>query len=342
MSELLGPAEVQDLLADPAAAERFSPLWGAPLVALDLRRGGGLASEECAARLRRLPCVSLALVPGGSRARPSALAAAADVALESQAELARLCECVRAQPLASLALVQLLRLSEQLALPDALVAESLVYSTLQSGPGFRAWLAGRPAREPRGESARPAVRVDREGSRLVLTLDRPEKRNAFSARMRDECCEALRLALADASLDELVLRGEGPAFCSGGDLDEFGTLPDPATAHAIRSTRSPAALLAQCASRARAEVHGACVGAGVELPAFCARVEARPDASFRLPEVSMGLVPGAGGTASLPRRIGRQRTAHLALSGDAIDASTALAWGLVDAVREAGPPARGA
>ena len=59
---------------------------------------------------------------------------------------------------------------------------------------------------------------------------------------------------------------------------------------------------------------------------------ARPDTIFRLPEVSMGLIPGAGGTATLPRRIGRQRTAWLAISGAEIGANTALAWGLIDAV----------
>jgi enoyl-CoA hydratase/carnithine racemase len=72
----------------------------------------------------------------------------------------------------------------------------------------------------------------------------------------------------------------------------------------------------------------------VELPAFARRVVARPDARFWLPEVAMGLVPGAGGTVSIPRRIGRQRTALLALTGTAIDATTALEWGLVDAVVE--------
>jgi enoyl-CoA hydratase/carnithine racemase len=68
----------------------------------------------------------------------------------------------------------------------------------------------------------------------------------------------------------------------------------------------------------------------MELPAFAGRVAARRDAYFILPEVALGLVPGAGGTASVPRRIGRQRTAWLALSGERIDAPTALAWGLVD------------
>ena len=80
-------------------------------------------------------------------------------------------------------------------------------------------------------------------------------------------------------------------------------------------------------------VHGACVGAGIELPAFAGRVVASRDAWFALPEVAMGLVPGAGGTVSLPRRIGAQRTAWLALTGRRIDAETALAWGLVDELR---------
>jgi enoyl-CoA hydratase/carnithine racemase len=131
----------------------------------------------------------------------------------------------------------------------------------------------------------------------------------------------------------VILRVAGPAFCSGGDLDEFGTLPDPATAHAVRSTRNPGRLLARCADRLRAELHGACVGAGIELAAFAGRVTASEDAFFQLPEVAMGLVPGAGGTVSIPRRIGRQRTAYLALSGLSVDAPTARHWGLIDGIR---------
>jgi enoyl-CoA hydratase/carnithine racemase len=70
----------------------------------------------------------------------------------------------------------------------------------------------------------------------------------------------------------------------------------------------------------------------VELPAFAGRVVAAPDATFRLPEVGFGLVPGAGGTVSVPRRIGRQRAAWLALTGAVVDARTALAWHLVDEI----------
>lgn len=77
-------------------------------------------------------------------------------------------------------------------------------------------------------------------------------------------------------------------------------------------------------------MHGTCVGAGVELPSFAHRIVADPATMFRLPELAMGLIPGAGGTVGLPRRIGRWRTLHLVLSGMAVDARTALAWGLVD------------
>jgi enoyl-CoA hydratase/carnithine racemase len=92
-------------------------------------------------------------------------------------------------------------------------------------------------------------------------------------------------------------------------------------------------LLSRCADRVEARVHGACVGAGAELPAFCRRVVAAPGAFFQLPEVGFGLVPGAGGTVSLPRRIGRQRTAWLALTGRRLPAELAREWGLVDEIR---------
>ena len=80
-------------------------------------------------------------------------------------------------------------------------------------------------------------------------------------------------------------------------------------------------------------LHGACIGAGIELPAFVSHVVAREDAFFQLPEVSMGLVPGAGGTASILPRIGRRRLAYMALTGARVDAETALAWGLVDEIQ---------
>ncbi len=318
----------------PGARERFATLAGEPLLVVDLATAADAGADRLAvarAALAELPCVTLALHARAPSHAGAALADRFDVVAASDAELAQIRAGVEHSPLASLALVQLLRLSEGLDVAGGLVVESLVYSTLQAGPEFAAWRASRPPpklREGRG----PAVLVRREGDRLQLALNRPEKRNAFSAEMRDALAEALELAASDASIREVTLSGVGAAFCSGGDLDEFGSFPDPATAHAIRTTRSPARLLAACADRVRVAVHGACVGAGIELPAFAAHVSAAPDAFFMLPEVGMGLVPGAGGSVSLPRRIGRQRTAFLALTGARIDATTALRWGMVDGI----------
>lgn len=329
-----GLAEALERLRSPFATEELAAFGGEGVLVVDLDAdapapsGGGLAAARIA--LAELACPSLGIRREGTR--PGALDGCFDVVVAEPAELTPVLDAVRGCPLASLALVQLLRHGVALDLHEALVAESLVYSTLQAGPEFGAWWRERPEPRPRRPNLAPAVLVERSGPRLSLRLNRPEKRNAFSKEMRDGLVEALRVARVDPSLEEIVLRGAGPSFCSGGDLDEFGTFPDPATAHAVRSARHPARWMAACAGRVRVELHGACVGAGIELPAFAARVVADPGAFFQLPEVGMGLVPGAGGTASLPRRIGRQRTAWLALSRERVDAETALAWGLVDEV----------
>ena len=329
--------EAVDLLRSPDAPERFSPLTGEPMLLVDLRRGdqrqpSGADLVAARAALARIPAPSVALHRRRAAVEASSLLASFDVVVEHENDARQLADCVEQNPLASMALVQLLRHGEGMGVEAGLVLESLVYATLQAGPEFAAWLASREAKVP-PPTAEPPVLVRRELDRLYLRLNRPAKRNAFSAEMRDLLCEALTLAVTDDSIEEVILSGEGPAFCSGGDLDEFGSLPDPATAHAIRSTRNVARLLAACAERVRAHVHGSCVGAGVELPAFAARVVVEGDAVFQLPEVAMGLVPGAGGSVSLPHRIGRQRTAWLALTGAALDAETALAWGLVDEIR---------
>jgi enoyl-CoA hydratase/carnithine racemase len=333
-SAILPLSEALAALRSPLALETHSPLLGAPLLAVDLSNAAPAdAVEPATAVLSRLPCPTVGLVRSTASTAGARLAPAFDVVVEEEGELAAVRSAVERCPLAAATLVQLLRHGRTLDLHERLVAESLAYATLQAGPEFGRWLARRgPGRAP--DSAGPRVRVQREGSRLHLTLDRPGRHNAVDARMRDALAEALALVLADDSIDEVVLDGAGPSFCSGGDLDEFGSSPDPATAHAVRSARSPARLLALCAARTRADVHGACIGAGCELPAFCRWVRARPDASFQLPEVGMGLVPGSGGTASLPERIGRQRTAWLALTGARIDAATALRWGLVDEIAD--------
>ena len=254
-----------------------------------------------------------------------------DLATGQGAELvAELAAAVTTSSGAAVTLAQLLRSGEALDAADALVAESWVYSLLQTGPRYAEWLTERAPRTPRPEPDGDVVQLERLDDTLCITLDRPEVRNAFSARLRDELVAALELVALDPTIERVELRGRGLAFSSGGDLGEFGTAPDPITAHLIRTSRSVGLGLHRHAGRITSYVHGTCVGAGVELPAFTGRVIAHPDTSFRLPEVAMGVVPGAGGTSSIPRRIGRHRTAALAISGLLIGAPTALRWGLVD------------
>jgi enoyl-CoA hydratase/carnithine racemase len=214
------------------------------------------------------------------------------------------------------------------------ITESLAYSTLQSGPEFGRWLAERgPARMP--EIADP-VQYERDGDTLLVRFNRPQRHNAFSTDARGALLEALAVARLDLSITEVVLSGNGPSFCSGGDLAEFGTFADPASAHLARTRHSPALAIDELTGRlgqhCRAVLHGQVLGSGLEMAAFSGWVEARTDSVIGLPELSLGLLPGAGGTVSVTRRIGRWRAAYLVLSGRTIDAATALRWGLVDAV----------
>jgi hypothetical protein len=238
-------------------------------------------------------------------------------------------DVVRAAPMAALSLVRLLPLTASLPVLAGLVAESQAYSMLLAGPEFLAWRQRTPRRVVAADQDGEPVLLSREGAVLRIALNRPRRHNAFSHDVRDGLVAALDVALADPSA-RVELTGRGPSFCSGGDLDEFGTAPDVVTAHLIRLHRSPGAAVHACADRVRAVVHGACIGAGIEIPAFAGCLLARSDAYFRLPELRMGLIPGAGGTVSVTRRIGRWRTAYLALSGQPIDVPTALRWGLVD------------
>lgn len=221
------------------------------------------------------------------------------------------------------------------------ITESLAYSTLQSGPEFARWLAERgPVRLP---VLPDPVQAERVGDTLHIRFNRTRRHNAFTTDARAALLEALEVARVDDSVTEVVLAGNGPSFCSGGDLGEFGTFTDPAAAHLARTRHSPALVLAELTERlgpaCRAEVHGQVLGSGLEMAAYCGHIRCHPDATIGLPELALGLIPGAGGTVSITRRIGRWRTAYLVLSGRTIDAATAQAWGLVDEILSVAAPA---
>lgn len=322
-------ADFAAVLSGPEPADELGDAKGS-VVVVDLDDGAPPGRQAPSSALATLPAVVVATSASATPAKD--LAGLVDVVVPPDSdELEATVDAVAAHPQAATALALVLRGSEGRSVADGLQLESAVYGTLQAGPEFAAWRAGRPARSPRPEAG-PAVEVRRDGPRLDLVLNRPSARNALDARMRDDLVAGLAIAACDPTIAEVHLRGVGPAFCAGGDLDEFGSRPDAATAHLVRMARSPARAMAGVAERVVAHLHGACFGSGIELPAFAARVVARPDTVIGLPELPLGLIPGAGGTVSLPRRIGRHRTVWLALTGRTLDATTARAWGLVDEV----------
>jgi Enoyl-CoA hydratase/isomerase len=314
----LADDDLDALLRSPHRATDLATAHGVRAVILD----GAIDHIGLGHVVAALPTVTIA--HGAGR-----LADYCDAIAQDARQLDEFIKGIGANPLASFALVSLLRGVGQLSIADGLAAESATYSMLQAGPEFARWRAANPPND-RMIDPTPRVLLDRDDSTLHVRLNRPDRHNAFDVAMRDELFDALLLAASDPSLTAVSITGLGASFCSGGDLDSFGTSPDPATAHAIRLARSCGRLLAQLSDRVEVRLHGACLGAGIELPAFCGRVKAAADTVIALPEVGLGLIPGAGGTVSLTRRIGRHRTAYLALTGAQVDAATARAWGLVD------------
>ncbi len=270
------------------------------------------------------PCPVIAIGTGAG-----VLATAVDAIVADEAAASAMLANIAANPCTAAVIAELLRLLPGLPLEQGLIAESLAYGVLQGSDEHARWLSSRPV-----EQAQPGGSVDisREAGRLEIALNRPLADNAIDRAMRDDLADAFRLAALDETITSISLRGRGRCFSLGADLAEFGTTRDPAEAHRIRRRTLPAIWAARCGDRLEVHVHGACVGAGLEIAAFAKRLTAAPRAWFQLPELAMGVLPGAGGCVSLTRRIGRQRTAELILGGKRLSARTALEWGLIDAL----------
>lgn len=259
------------------------------------------------------------------------LAAQLDAVVEAPVSLDMLARAILANPQTAAVAVQTLRHIEALPVGTALHCESLAYGLLQGSGEHHAWRARRQ-RNGRTSVTAGEVHLSRHGDRLEMVLDRPDAGNAIDRPMRDALHDGFTLAAIDKSIAEVRLRAAGRTFSLGADLGEFGTTHDPATAHAIRMATLPALAIARCADRLDVHVQGGCVGAGLEMSAFASRLTATSTAWFQLPELKMGIIPGAGGCVSLTRRIGRQRAALMILSGKRVGARIALDWGLIDAI----------
>lgn len=170
------------------------------------------------------------------------------------------------------------------------------------------------------------IRSQRADGYRVVTLDRPDRRNALRPRDLD----ALEAAVTEATEPVVLLRGAGPAFCAGADLDVVRSLSDPAAF--ARHGQRVADSIASADSVVVAGVDGAARGGGVEMALACDLRVATPEATFAESGVKLGLFGAWGGTARLPRILGESDAMDLALSGRVVDAEEALRIGLVSRV----------
>ena len=169
------------------------------------------------------------------------------------------------------------------------------------------------------------VRTERHGDILVIISDSPPV-NALGAAVRDGLEAGVKEGVADASIAAMVLRCDGRTFFAGADITEFGKPPKGASLHEVidMMDASPKPIVAA--------IHGTALGGGCEVALACHYRVAVPSAKLGLPEVKLGLLPGAGGTQRLPRVVGVKAALEMIAIGDPIPAQKAAAVGLVDKV----------
>jgi enoyl-CoA hydratase len=174
------------------------------------------------------------------------------------------------------------------------------------------------------------VRTTTSDGVAVLTLSNPERRNALNIELSAKLAEAVRAAAADDGVGAIVVTGEDPAFCAGGDLGELATA-DPATLHTVYAGFLA---VAECPLPTIAAVNGAAVGAGLNLALASDLRLAGPRARFESRFLSLGLHPGGGYTWMVQRALGVQGAAALTLFGEVVDAAEAARIGLVHRVAD--------
>jgi enoyl-CoA hydratase/carnithine racemase len=173
------------------------------------------------------------------------------------------------------------------------------------------------------------VLYDKEGPIAVVTLNRPDVLNAYNVAMRDALFEILQAVRDDPEVRVMALRGNGRAFCSGGDVSEFGTAPSPVAAREVRWRRDVWGLLWSLPKITLAAVHGAVAGSGFEMVLLCDLCVASRNARFFLPETGLGMIPGVGGTQTAARHLGLGRGMDLVLTGRWLRASELRRLGIV-------------
>lgn len=163
----------------------------------------------------------------------------------------------------------------------------------------------------------------------TVTLNRPDKLNTLSIRLRQELAAAVAVLEADPQVQVLILTGAGRAFTAGLDLDEWAA---PGLSPAGALEHDAVAAIGQFSGPVIGAINGLCITGGLEMALACDLLLAASDTRFADTHVKVGLLPGWGGSVRLVARIGLHRAKEMALTGRFVAADEALAWGLVNRV----------
>jgi enoyl-CoA hydratase len=173
--------------------------------------------------------------------------------------------------------------------------------------------------------------TDLQDSILTVTINRPDKLNALNQQVLSELDQELDRIYQDTAVHAVILTGAGPkAFVAGADISEFLQVTGQQGAALAKKGQDIFFRIERCPKPIVAAVNGFALGGGCELAMSCHFRIATDQAKFGQPEVNLGLIPGYGGTQRLTQLVGKGKAMELNMSGQIIDASTALAWGLVN------------
>jgi enoyl-CoA hydratase/carnithine racemase len=181
------------------------------------------------------------------------------------------------------------------------------------------------------------VRIEQRGGVAIWTIDRASRMNALSRATLLAFGKLARQAREDASIRAIVVTGQGDkAFCAGADLKERQGMTENDVRVQVDLYRTELGPLDRSPKPVVAAINGVALGGGLELALCCDLRVAAPHAQLALPETSLGIIPGAGGTQRLPRVVGEARAKEMILLGRRLTAQEALQWGLVNRVAPAG------
>jgi enoyl-CoA hydratase len=175
------------------------------------------------------------------------------------------------------------------------------------------------------------VEVERAGPLARIFLNRPEKANALNSAMLLELAQTVRSLQTDPSLHVAVLGANGRTFCGGADTAELKSLTAANAGAFVEKIHNVCQAIRELPVPVLAQMHGAAIGAGLEIAAACDLRVAAEGTKFAMPEVRLG-IPSVVEAALLPRLVGSGRAAWLVLTGEAIDARRALDWGLIEEI----------